>query len=294
MGDTLRHLIHIGYAKAGTHFVLRWFASHPQIHLIRDRTVAAADAARQVEESGLPGCRWTAISSEEFASPLGVFGAGLPLAQAEICNQLAARLPEAHILLLTRGFRSVLVSGYSQYVKSGGDQDFYVFRDIDPRELEHAAHAWDYNYLVQIYRQAFGGRVVALPYELLRDEPTAFVRQLEERLEVGACEVALDRLNPALKPYELRWYPRITRALRRVGGRFGTGERLAEWHLSRMGSKPWRFLARGLQLLIPAKPVTEALIAERDVEFFRGRADVFRDDPAYTAYHAEYLIPADR
>jgi hypothetical protein len=270
--------------------VLRWFASHPQIHLIRDRTVAAADEARRAADENHPGCLWTAISSEEFASPPAAFGADLPVVQAEICAQLAAKLPDAHILLLTRGFRSVLVSGYSQYVKSGGDKDFYVFREIDPEELEHAAHAWDYNSLMDIYRRAFAGRVIALPYELLREDPTGFVRELETRLDVDHCEVALDRLNPALKPYELRWYPRITRALRRLSGRFGSSERLVRWHLRRMGSSPWRLAARALQLLMPAEPVTEALIAERDVEFFRGRADVFRDDPAYAAYHAEYLI----
>jgi hypothetical protein len=110
------------------------------------------------------------------------------------------------------------------------------------------------------------------------------------QLDVHACEVSLDRLNPALKPFELRWYPRMTRALRRVGARFGGSDRLVSWHLRWMGSKLWRLVARSLQTLRPAQPVTAALIPERDVEFFRGRADVFRDNPAYAAYHAEYLI----
>jgi hypothetical protein len=289
-GSEVRHLIHIGYAKAGTHFVQRWFASHPQIRLIRDRTLAAADKAKAAGAADDPSCRWTAISSEEYASPPDVFGAGLPDAQADICAALAAGLPDAHILLLTRGFRSVLVSGYSQYVRGGGDKDFYVFREVDPAELAHAAHAWDYNYLVDIYRRAFGDRVIALPYELLRDNPAAFVSQLEARLDVGACEVALDRINPALKPHELRWYPRMTRALRRLPGSAATRERLVRWHARRLSSKPWRLAALGLQFVMPAKPVAEALIADEHVEYFRGRADVFRGDPAYTAYHADYLI----
>jgi hypothetical protein len=290
----VRHLIHIGYAKAGTHFVQRWFASHPQIHFIRDRTLAAADQAKAAGNADDPSCRWTAISSEEYASPPDVFGAGLPAAQAEICGSLAARLPDAHILLLTRGFRSVLVSGYSQYVRGGGDTDFYVFRDIDPAELAHAAHAWDYNYLVAIYRQAFAGRVIALPYELLRDDPAAFVSELETRLEVGSCQVALDRLNPALQPHELRWYPRITRALRRLPLGASARERLVRWHARRMSSKPWRLAAGGLQFLLPAHPVSESLIADEHVEYFRGRADVFEGDPAYAPYRADYLISDER
>lgn len=292
MGGKLRHLIHIGYAKAGTHFVLRWFASHPQIHLIPDRTLAAADKALGAGDEVPPACRWMAISSEEFASPSGLFGAAFPAAQAQTCAQLAAKLPDAHILLLTRAFRSVLISGYSQYVRSGGDKDFYAFRDIDPKELEDAAHAWDYNYLMDIYRQAFGGRVISLPYELLRDDPTAFVRELETRLDVEPCEVRLDRLNPALTPHELRWFPRMTRLVRRLGGSGGLGERLVGWHLRLMHSPLWRLLARALQWLMPLEPVCDALIAERDVEFFRGRADVFRDDPAYAPYLREYLISA--
>ena len=287
----MRHLIHIGYAKAGTHFVQRWFASHPQIRFIRDRTLLAADKAQAAGDD--PDYRWTAISSEEYASPPEVFGAGLPAAQAEICAYLAARLPDAHILLLTRGFRSVLVSGYSQYVRGGGDQDFYVFRNIDPAELAHAAHAWDYNYLMEIYRKAFGGRVIALPYELLRDDPAAFVRHLETRLEVGACHVALDRINPALAPHELRWFPRMTRALRRLPASGAARERLVNWHTRRLSSRPWRLAARGLQALLPAEPIAEALIADEHVEYFRGRADVFRDDPAYQAYRCEYLVAAE-
>ena len=234
------------------------------------------------------GERWTAISSEQFAAPFGVAGSELARVQADVCRELAKTFPDAHILLLTRGFRSVLVSGYSQYVREGGGEDFYVFRDIGEEDMAYAARAWDYDYLVRLYREAFGGRVIALPYELLRDHPSAFLRALEARLGIAALDIPLDRLNPSLKPHEMRWYPRMARAFARIGG----GARLQRWHSAGIGSRPWRLAAGALQAIFPATPVSEALIADAHVEFFRGRASAFADDPLYAPYRADYLIDA--
>ncbi|HEX8585563.1 MAG TPA: sulfotransferase [Allosphingosinicella sp.] len=243
------------------------------------------DIGALAERARRPGGRWTAISSEQFTAPFGVAGAELARVQADVCGQLAEAFSEAHILLLTRGFRSVLVSGYSQYVREGGEEDFYVFREVGQEDMAYAVHAWDYDYLVRIYREAFGGRVIALPYELLRDDPSAFLRALEARLGIDRLDIPLDRLNPSLKPHEMRWYPRLARALARIGGR-----RLQRWHAARIGSPPWRLAAGALQAVFPAVPVSEALIADAHIDFFRGRASAFADDPLYAHYRADYLL----
>jgi hypothetical protein len=258
------------------------------VDLVRGEGEHYPDIGALARRAGGLGERWTAISSEQFTAPSGVAGAQLAQVQADVCGQLAEAFPEAHILLLTRGFRSVLVSGYSQYVREGGGEDFYAFREVGEEDMAYAVHAWDYDYLVRIYREAFGARVIALPYELLRDDPSAFLRALEASLGIARLDIPLDRLNPSLKPHEMRWYPRMARALARIGG----GERLQRWHSAGIGSRPWRLAAGALQAVFPATPVSEELIADAHVEFFRGRASAFADDPLYAPYRADYLLDA--
>ena len=40
--------------------------------------------------------------------------------QVAACDALGALFPTAHVLLVTRGFRSLILSSYSQYARTGG------------------------------------------------------------------------------------------------------------------------------------------------------------------------------
>src|SRR3954468_15161755 len=137
-----RHLIHIGYAKAGSTFLQRWFAAHPQIQYVEGGIAGYRDiydVARQSAEPP-PGIRWRVSSSEGLATPhpfVGLrdidyrrmHGLHLPTAQANVRDALARLFPQASVLLVTRGFRSVMLSSYSQYVRTGGPDDFFVLRE---------------------------------------------------------------------------------------------------------------------------------------------------------------------
>src|SRR6185436_17922767 len=109
------------------------------------------------------------------------------------------------------GFRSMCLSSYSQYVRSGGENTFEQLL-ADAR----TAGPWDYDALIRLYAAAFGeGHVIVMPYELLRDDGEAFTRALEARLGLSQHRaIAADRINPSLSPVEMYWYPRLTRAVR--------------------------------------------------------------------------------
>jgi len=292
------HLIHIGYPKTGSNFLKLWFEAHPEIAYERPGIAGFRDVYALVRQCAAPPgdvrCRVT--SSEVLATPhvhagrLGMAQASErtrtdPEAQARACALLSGLFPTAHVLLVTRGFRSVLMSGYSQYVRSGGEADF-----PGPNDPDGGSSAWNYDHLVDLYSRAYGDRLIVLPYELLRDDPDAFVAQIERRLGLSRCPPPPWRVNPALSPAELRWYPRLTRFVRRlpVGARLRRALMRA-WLPALMANRLATLVAL-LQWLRPAEPVTDALVTDEMVESFRGRSERLRGNPLYAPYAADYLL----
>jgi hypothetical protein len=296
------HLIHIGYAKTGSTFLKRWFEAHPQIAFDANGIAGFRDVNDMARQSASPpsGMRLRVTSSEGFATPhafIGGIGGGyhgyrdgegrLPDAQAPAADMLAALFPDAHVLLVTRGFRSVVLSGYSQYVRDGGSRDFFA---PDPADPEARRYAWNYDYLVRLYRERFGDRLIVLPYELLRDDAEAFVREIERPLGLDHCAPPPHRHNPSLSPVELRWYPRLTRLIRRLPiGDLGR-RALLRIYLPLVMRNRLGPLVRLLQATRPAEPVTRALVTDEVVDDFRGRAEVLRDHPLYRRYRDDYLL----
>ncbi|HEY0153586.1 MAG TPA: sulfotransferase [Longimicrobium sp.] len=300
----IRHLIHIGYPKAGSTFLQHWFASHPQLayqpgaiagfHDVY--SIARSAASPQREE------RYRVTSFEGLSVPMPDAGERVvdyrrtgavdpATRETRACELLAALFPGAVVLVVTRGFRSMILSRYSQFLRTGGDVELPVLlasalgtADAPPEariEVEH----WDYDALIGKYRAAFGAHgVVVMPYELLRDDPAAFTAALEARLGLDPAPPPPGRVNASLTGEEMAWYPRLARAVRRVP--------LASLHRLYAGAaftNRLRLPIRLLQRLRPATPVTAAMIPDAALEPFRGVADSLRSDPLYAPYAAEYL-----
>ena len=288
--DTLRpptprpHLIHVGYAKSGSSFLRHWFKQHPQIGYRHGRL---AGLSRPMELLETPAdIRLRVTSSEAFASPMlstetpepGAFSA----AQAAVCENLADLFPNAFILIVTRGYRSMIMSSYSQYVRSGGA--------ISLEELignAQAENPWDYDRLVAMYRRCFGAdKVMVLPWELLRDRPDDFVRQIEQRFGLDHQPPPPQRVNSSLTPAEMRWYPRLSALIGRapVGerGRKALARRFARLsHRNRFSG-----MIRLLQKVAPAPPVSVDLLPSHVVEVFRGKAASLAAEPLFVPYAA--------
>ena len=299
------HLIHIGYPKTGSNFLRRWFEAHPELAFAR-RGLAGFGSVYEIAREGaapLPGIRYRVTSGEALATPDRRVGDAridysnereqpMGEAQARVCETLASVFPDAHILIVTRGFRPLILSAYSQYVRTGGTASFADFYRPGAPAAERWRETWDYDHLLALYRGAFPGRVVVLPWEMMRDDPAAFTTTLAGKLGIAALDPPLVRPNVGLSPVELAWYPRLTRFVRAlpVGGPL---RRRIEGRYLRLARANRLSRAVGLlQRLRPRPPVTDsALTAEIEAAMW-GKAGSLRGDPLFQPYLTDYFLQA--
>jgi hypothetical protein len=295
------HLIHIGYAKTGTTLLKAWFQAHPEIAYVRDGIAGfegVDDLSRRCADPQFKALL-RVTSSEALATPRPcangtpdyVTAEGhVPHSRAEVvCAELASLFPTAHVLLVTRGFRSIMVSGYSQYVATGGTDGFFGARPGFGAD-DHSRQAWNYDGTIAHYRAAFGERLIVLPYELLRDDPERFVHLLTQRFGLSAHPLPADRRNASLTGVELRWYPVIGWLVRALPVGRTVRQRLLALYSKVVQRNLLRPLIAMLQWLCPLEPVGPSMVAPEVLERFRGKADCLRGDPLYAPYESDYLL----
>jgi hypothetical protein len=293
------HLIHIGYAKAGSTFLQEWFSSHPQLAYVEGGVAGYTDVWDIARASAQPQGRvaYRVTSGEALASPSVHAGLhhgrsddrAIPAdSQAAACAELASLFPDARILLVTRGFRSAYVSAYSQYVLTGGTGDFDpAGRGAPPGTLEAE---WNYDGLIRMYEAAFPGRLIVLPYELLRDDPARFVAELQSELGLSEPGALPGRPNPSLSPAELRWYPRLSRLVESIPVRGRLRRRLLNGWTRHIGGRRASQLVGLLQRLDRGDLLEPADLTDELVASFRGRAESLRGHRLYAPYASDYLL----
>lgn len=288
-----RHLLHVGYPKAGSTFLQRWFDAHPQLA----HTYGTIAGFGNMHAIAREGCTrrevlYRVTSNEEFASPRPDAGRmyidyqhprelTMALSQQRVCSMLSAVFPNATVLIITRGFRSMILSELSQYARSGGEDDLAALM----RKAHTQPDPWHYDDLIGLYQRAFGAEnVMVMPFELLRDDAVAFTRTLSLRLGIDPHPPSPERVNKSLSPIEMYWYPRLTRFIRRIPSQrlFNRYIRAA---LRNELSGPIAWLDR----LAPGTPFTPESIPDEAVSGFRGRAESLRGNPLYAPYTADYL-----
>jgi hypothetical protein len=299
------HLIHIGFPKSGSTALAAWFASHPQLDFAPNGIGGyyhAFDIASAAADPPADAPLWQVTSAESFSVPRirdapTMSGPGGPRraislseSRIRVRDTLLRMCPGATILVVTRGFRTALVSSYSQYVRMGGrlsPRDLVLANASDPPETQ-----LDYDGVVQLYGEAFGAdRVIALPYELLRDDPRAFVGALEDRLGLAPGSPPVPSRNVALARESLYWYRRLSIGVgyvcRRVGGR--AGEALYAAYVTQIAHDRLGGLARALDRLRPSPQEGDVAVPDELLERFRGRAAMLGERPFYDRYAADYL-----
>jgi hypothetical protein len=292
------HLLHIGYPKTGSTFLQRWFAAHPQLAFSDGGIAGFRDVYAIARDSVTPRASellFRVTSCEGLTAPhanagdaVVEYGTDRRLdmlsSQAAVCTTVAELFPNALVLIVTRGFRAMILSSYSQYVRSGGDVDLadLIARNTNLSQLD----PWNYDALIDLYTRAFGDEnVIVMPYELLRDDADAFTRALEARLGLAHLEMKAERANASLSAVEMYWYPRFTRAVRALP--IGSGLR----RLYDRGAFANRFRRpiHILQRVRPGRPVTADAIPDEIVNAYRGKAERLRTNPLYVPYAADYL-----
>jgi len=212
-----RHIIHVGFPKCGSTALQTWFDEQPGLSFIDvgfpadgDFSLPTPDAVAGVEDHGIH-----VTSSEHFAAPLPDHRhhSSLIARRTNSCHRLRSVFGEATILIVTRGYRSVLASAYKQNVRGGGfcsPRKFFRLRH-GPHRTEGIEDYFDYDAVVALYERVFGtDRVVVLPYEWLCDDPEAFTAELEARLELPSSGTTPPFCNGSLTASELTWYPRFS------------------------------------------------------------------------------------
>lgn len=295
-----RHLLHIGYPKAGSTFLQRWFEQHPQL-AYREGGIAGFSSVYAIAREAASGGEeplYRVTSTEGLSLPTLDAGhtivdfeqrraTDIRAAQLRACTLLHELFPGAVVLIITRGFRSMILSTYSQFVRSGGHLDLDELLALTSGEGFARVAPWDYDALITAYRSTFGEEnVIVMPYELLRDDTAAFTKILAERLGIDALPGNAARVNESLSPAEMYWYPRFTKLVmslrsRRVYGLFVT--KVTFLNRLRRG-------IRVLEKLRPAHRVTDAMIADDVIEPLRGHAETLRGNPLYSGYARDYLF----
>ena len=292
------HLIHIGFPKAGSTSLQEWFRRHPEL-VFKPGRLGGYDylwnmVAQSAQDSG-QDLRWHVSSLESLVVPppsnfrdFRTLGS-LSARRDHLCRTLQAISGGATILIVTRGFKGLLASFYSLYVRNGGVRSLKgMLAELEPV----LTTAFDYDAVVRLYGDAFGpANVLVLPYELLRDDPAQFLGILQQQLGLELASEPIPHLNRSLSPAELYWYPAFSRLADRVSRRLGRrNDRAFDFYRERITGPDLR---RTIEVLSRAAPAL-AVHAEREVppaavERFRNRAASLAALPAYAGYHAEYL-----
>ena len=199
---------------------------HPQLRFVPHRFAGFSsvfEMADVAQETPAPGYRYYVTSSELLGSGGNIpYGNALysfrmfadrdtRTGQRRICSMLREIFPDSKVLIVTRGFSSIIRSLYSQYVKLGGEQGFPGYLETYTSILDQ----WlDVDYNLGLYREAFGQEnVLVLPFELLRSDTAAFMSSLEDFLDIEHFDVVPGVRNPSLGPDRLYWYSWLSRHL---------------------------------------------------------------------------------
>lgn len=288
-----RHLLHVGYAKAGSTALQQWFAAHPQIES-RPDALAGVNRAHELPErvaarGGAP--RWYVTSSEIFTAPPGRDPRDLPAPadvddhRAAVARALRDVFGPCDVLVVTRGFAAIMASGYSEYVRGGGTlPPARVF----PAGASSLAHLYDYDATLAVYREVFGAeRVHVLPFELLRADAGAFFGRLEALLGVDPLPPPR-RVNESLTPAELRLYPALSRLVGALSALPG-GRGIWAWYTARIGRGRIGRAVRAAARLPGLRGAGAPAIPAGAVEACRGLAGSLAADPLWAPLAREYL-----
>ncbi|MCA1632274.1 MAG: hypothetical protein LC802_00810 [Acidobacteria bacterium] len=301
-----QHLIHVGYPKTGSTFLQAWFERHPELRY----APGGLGGFRNVYEVARPperAYKYYVTSFEGLSTPHesagGVrldFGGATPVRedpvkenQAAVCSVLGSLYPGSRVLIVTRGFKGMIISAYSQSVRMGARLHLKeMCRELAERLRIDDYHYYDFDYFVRLYGAAFGeGNLIVMPYELLRDDQDGFLAVLEERLGIAHAEVKVGRVNESLSPEELYWYPVISRAVSAAASRLGAArfQKIYGWYVGKTLGNRLRPFIKLLRFVWPDRKITGADFPDDILNYCEGKATLLKGHPMYTSYAAEYL-----
>ncbi|WP_234567148.1 hypothetical protein [Rhodohalobacter sp. 614A] len=217
----------------------------------------------------------------------------IKLAQKKVCLTLKELFPNGKILIITRGFRGVLLSGYSQFIRMGGTLTFDQFCKLTDQNIDDF---YNYDYLIEIYFQIFGeDNVIVLPFELLLQSKSQFLAHLEEILGLEHFEEEIGVHNKSMTGQDLFWHlwlSGITSKLLSIFGKrvynfvFGKYVRL----LLHFKLQP---LFVFLKKMMPNKSINNRSVPENILYKAGKHATILKKIPIYKPFLKDYYLPSD-
>lgn len=226
------------------------------------------------------------------------------LAQKKVCEILKCLYANVNILFITRGFKGLIMSGYSQFVRTGGVLSFQAFTDANRLAMQvksdkiNYGEEMDFTFIASEYEEAFGKeKMIILPFELLRDDQKKFLSIIETQLGLSRFEAQISRINESLSPVELYWYPRLSSVVSRIARRFSPQvyAKIYGWYVGKTLKNRFRIVVKIFNWLKPNRGVTEADFHPEMLDYFRENfagpfGARFRNDPIYKPYLTDILL----
>lgn len=289
MAGRAKILLHIGYGKAGSSSLQTWFARHPDIISFAARGIyeATRDPTDRSDKVFV-------LSDERlglgigFDAATGLFTNTNNVAQvrSETADMLRSIFPEAHVLIVTRGYEGFLRSFYSQYLRKCGILDWEEFL-IQYRDA--IKEILDVDKLIDLYARRYGPeKVIVLPFELLVSDRAKFGSRIEELLGLSSERMKIPHLNPALTISEARMYPQLNLFARRAVA--GLPEKwqpklLKIYQRRIVSAKFTKLLIRLLSRDTAPQPFPSGYLSE-----IAGRQNFLRDRADYAPFFPDYLV----
>lgn len=97
----------------------------------------------------------------------------------EVADRIYTVFPEARVLIIIREQKSIILSSYKQYIRSGHSKTIQRFIGVDVERQGFKPICrldyFEYDLLIRYYQNLFGSHnVLVLPFELLKKEPQYF------------------------------------------------------------------------------------------------------------------------
>lgn len=293
-------LLHIGYVKSGSTYLQEWFASHPAMYY-RPKAIAGfydTESFSFYAEVQKPMHQYYVLSSEDLSvwkSKGSIINILKPPSfdyrhyQAKLAKTLHSVFPQGKVLIVTRGYSTLLSSMYAEYLKGGG---ILTFDDMQRTFAKYFAAFLDYNHVVELYRKQFGAEnVVVLPFEMLRDNPASFLKKIEDELGINErYAFKADKVNAAMEWKVLDAYRRVSSAV----------YRLTKFLPEKMQGGVFYMYSKALNKKEPIW-LMKALASNADADsmlygkdellnLLRGKASVLKDEEIYQPYLNDYLL----
>ena len=205
------------------------------------------------------------------------------------CETLHSLFPGGKVLIVTRNFKGIILSSYSQYLRVGGRSKLTDLLKLFSSKPYH--QFINYNYLISLYIAYFGKEnVIVLPYELLHDDQHEFLSVLEEKLGVSHAPVSIGVVNPSLTVQEQYWYRLLSAGVGKIMSAVSSRiyHRFFPAYVNRLFHNRFDRIVKLMIALMPGKRMSTDVPVE--VLKWCSQGEILKDNPLYEPYKESYLI----